>query len=133
MNVTIGQVDDPGTYLAYSIQPSQSTTTLASMGIEQVSESDETNFVILGSTTSGVPNQQIKLPLIDLPKLEGLSLDAYLGNVNFRSLISANPGQGGQIQLGVGSFAGLSGKTATIVIELFFDCVFEGRKSMPQS
>lgn len=133
MNITVSGVDDANTYLAYAITPSLSTTNPVGMGIEQISESDETNFVMLGSSTSGVPNQQIKLPKIDLPQLEGLSWEAFYGNINQRAAITANPGQGAQFHIGVGNTAGLAAKSATLTVEIFFDAYFEGRMSMPQS
>ncbi len=132
-DITVSGVDDSSTYLAYMVQPSLSSTTLASSTLEQVSEYDEMNFVMLGATTSGVPNQQIRIPMIDLPKLEGLSHSAYLGNANFRGTVGANPAQGAQLVIGIGNAAGTSAKAATLTIELYQESVWQSRKSLPQS
>ena len=131
--ITVTGVDDSSTFLAWMVQPQSSTTTLASTTLEQVSEYDEMNFVMLGQSTSGVPNQQVTLPPIDLPKLEGLSWQAYYGNSNYRGLVATNPAQGSQFVVGIGNAAGTVSKVATLTIEIFFDAYFEGRKSLPQS
>ncbi len=131
--ITVTGVDDSSTFLAYMIQPQGSSTTLAGLTLEQVSEYDETNFVVLGQSSSGVPNQQVTIPLIDLPKLEGFSWPAYYGNSNYRASVGSNPSQGSQLVLGVGNAAGTTGKVATLTIEIFFDSYWEGRKSLPQS
>ncbi len=131
--ITVSGVDDSSTYLAYMVQPSLSTTTLASSTLEQVSEYDEMNFIMLGQSSSGIPNQSIRLPKIDLPKLEGLSMESYLGNSNFRGSVGSNPSQGSQFVVGIGNAAGTSAKVATLTVELFFESVWQSRKSLPQS
>jgi hypothetical protein len=132
--ITISGVDDASTYLAWMIQSNNSSSTLASSTLEQVSEYDEMNFLLLGSAVSGIPNQQVTIPILDLPKLEGLTWDAYLGNANYRALTaSGNPSAGTKLVLGVGNAAGTVSKVATLTIEIFFDSYFEGRKSLPQS
>lgn len=130
---TVTGVDDTSTYLAWLIRPNNSATVLAGDTLEQVSEYDETNFAMLGMGSSGVPFQQFNLPLVNLPKLEGLSKDAYLGNTGYRAGVTANPGAGPYFAVGIGNANGLSAKVATITVEIFFDAVFQGRKSTPQS
>ncbi len=125
--------DDSSNFVAWMFQPAASTTTLAGLVLDQVSEYDETNFVMVPQSTSGVPCTQVKLPQVDLPKLEGLSWQAYYGNGNYRGLINTNPSLGSQLVIGVGNAAGSTGKTVKVTLELFFEAVWEGRKSLPQS
>lgn len=125
--------DDSSNFVAWMIQPAPSTTTLAGLVLDQISEYDETNFVMVPQSSSGVPCTQVKLPRVDLPKLEGLSWEAYYGNSNYRGLVATNPSLGSQLVIGVGNAAGSTGKNMRITVELFFEAVWEGRKSLPQS
>jgi len=132
-NITVTGVDDTSTYLAWMVQPTLSATVLAGSTLEQCSELDELNFFVLGQSTSGIPYQQIKLPLYDLPKLEGLSWPAYLGNPNENAAPTGNPSTGVKLVVGIGNAAGTAAKAATLTIEIFFDAYFHSRKSLPQS
>jgi hypothetical protein len=132
--ITVTGVDDSSNFLAWMIQPQNSSSTLASSTLEQVSELDEMNFVVLGQTTSGLPSQQINLPRLDLPKIEGLNWLAYEGNANYRALTSSgNPSSGTKLVVGIGNAAGTVSKVATLTVEIWFDAYFQGRKSLPQS
>ncbi len=133
INIIVTGVDDSSNYLAWMVQPQGSTTTLAGLSIETISEYDETNYLVLGQSSSGIPNQQVRLPTLNLPKLEGLSWQAYFGNSNYRASVGSNPSQGTSFVVGIGNAAGTTGKNATLTIEFLFDAYFEGRKSLPQS
>lgn len=131
--VTVTASDDSSNYLAWSWRAYNSPTILAGASLEFCSEFDEFNFAILGASSSGVPYQQFNLPAIDLPKLEGLTTSAYLGNPNYRAPTTSNPAATPFFTIGLGNTNGGNAKTAQITVELFYDCIFQSHKSVAPS
>ncbi len=133
VNIIVTASDDPANYLAWMVQPNSDSAVLAGSTLEVVSEYDVMNFMCLGQSTSGVPYQQVTLPNLSLPDLEGVTWPAYMGMEDFRALTTTNPANSTRFVVGLGNSAGNASKTATIIVEIFFDAYFENRVSLPQS
>jgi len=130
---TIVGSEDPGNFLAYLIKPNFSGATVASTTLESISEVELTSYTMLNPSSSAVPSQQIRLPVIDLPKTEGLTWEAFMGNNNYRAANSSNPSYTTQLHIALGNASGLSAKTATVITEIYFEGYFESRTNLPQS
>jgi len=131
--ITVSGVDDASTFLAWMVKPALSSSSLVSNSLEAVSEQEHKHWQILSPASSAVTSQQIVLPTIDLAKEEGLSRQAYLGNNNYRALVTGSPGYKPTLTIGVGNAAGLSSKTAVLTVELIYEAYFESRNDLPQS
>jgi len=133
INFTIVGSEDPGNFIAWLVKPYFSGATIASSTLESVSEVELSHFAMLNPSTSAVPSQQIRLPRINLPTLEGMPWESFVGNNNYRAANSGNPSYTSQLHVALGNASGLATKTATIITEIYFDGFFESRTNLPQS